>query len=670
MSARKKDRRGWRGVAVLTGCVVVLAGAGYWVRSAMLPRADAQTTATSAPAPASASAGGEEFSDYSRRVVAYLYESEPITREQFGEYLIDRYGDKIELLINKRVIDDACRQYNVEVSAGEVESALAEELQGLAIDQKTFVNTLLARYHKNLYEWKEDVVRPRLQLTKLCRSRVQVSEEEIRKAFESAYGEKVECQIILWPKGERGKADALADYARLRDNAEAFDQKAKAQPKTELAATAGKVRPFGRYVMGDDNFDRLVFRLQPNEVSEVFETVDGPVVVKCLRHYPPDSSVHLDSVRDQLIKPIADRKVAAEMQKAFLVLKKKADPHVALKKKDKAEDADGLSADGGPRSRQVVAVYNGQTSITREDLGEFLIARYGVEQVEFIINRRIIDKACRSRDISVTAAEIEAGLAEDLKKLNVDLKAFEKDFLGPYNKSLYEWREDVIRPRLLLAKLCRDKVQVSEDELKLAFESRYGEKLQGRMILWPSDQTKFALTEYARIRDDPKAFDEAAQHQACSSLAAKGGQVGPFGRHTLGNDDLEREAFKLQPRDVTTLVGTVEGHVMFKLDKRIPPDTSITLESKRAELTREVFERKVQLAMQNVLRRSAQDRQPARDAEKPQQADRPGRADPQAAVAVARRHRPRRVGRASLSAVRIWFSRDAQRSAHSAARRG
>ncbi|HWG43428.1 MAG TPA: peptidylprolyl isomerase [Gemmataceae bacterium] len=628
MSARKKDRptrRGWRSVAVLTGCVAVVAGAGYWVRSALLPRADAQTNvpavrapATAAPAPATQ----EPLSDYSRRVVAYVYDAEPITREQLGEYLIDRYGDKLDLLINKRIIDETCRQYNIDVTASEVESALTEELQGLAIDQKTFVNTLLARYHKNLYEWKEDVVRSRLQMAKLCRSRAQISEDEIRKAFESLYGEKVECQIILWPKGERGEADALADYARLRDNPDAFDQKAKAQiVKRELAATAGKVRPFGRYVMGDDNFDRIVFRLKHNEISEIIKTNDGPVLVKCLRHYPADTSITLDSVREKLVKQLLDKKVATEMQKAFQTLKAQAHPEIKLKKKNKADEPDGLQAnESGPRSRQVVAVYNGQTPITREDFGEFLIARYGAEKIDFLINRRLIDKECQAHNIGVTPEEIEAGLSDDLKKLSVDLKQFEKDFLGPYNKNLYEWREDVIRPRLLMSKLCRDRVKVTEAELKLAFDARFGEKVQGHMILWPADQVKFALMEYTQIRDNPKAFEEKAKSQTSSTLAAKGGAIGPFGRHTLGNEDVEREAFKLQPGDITTLIGTPEGNVVFKLDKRIPANTSVTLESKRAELTQEVFERKVQMEMQTAfrdLRAAAKPKVMLKDSSKP-----------------------------------------------------
>lgn len=615
MPVRKKNRstyRGWRGIAILAGGFALIAGASYWIRSSMLPQADAQV-----PIPASQPAtetgvpanrpllAARPPSDYSRRVVAYIYENEPITRQQFGDYLIERHTDKLDLLINKCIIDDACRHYNIEVSGGEIESALTEQLQGFAIDQKTFVNTLLARYHKNLYEWKEDVIRSRLQLTKLCRSRVHISDDDLRKAFEAAYGEKVECQIILYPKGPEGEKEALADYAKIRDDAEAFNQKAKSQRvKPQLAATAGRVRPFGRYVMGDDNFDRIVFRLKPKEVSEVFKTVDGPVVVKCLRHIPPDTSVTLDSVREKLTKELVEKKIAGEMQSAFDTLKRQANPQKYLKAKRKAGDSDGLTpCDPSRRSRQIVAVYNGRTPITREDFGEFLIARYGVEQIEALINRCIIDRECRVRGIHVTEEEIDAGLADDLKKLgNIDRKVFEKDYLRPYNKNILEWREDVIRPRLLMAKLCRDSVKVSEEDLQKAFVAEYGEKLEGRMILWPREQTRYAMMQYTRIRDNPAAFDEMARHQASGTLAAKGGKIGPFGRGSLGNKDVEGEAFKLHPGEMTTLLETPEGNVVFKLDKHYSANKNVTLDSVRDQLTAKVFERKVQVAMQTAFK--------------------------------------------------------------------
>lgn len=626
MPARKKvrpTRRGWRSVAIVGGCLALMAGAGYWVRHSMLPRAEAQAPQSTAAPTGGTGVASQLPSDYSRRVVASLFNNESVTREQFGEYLIERHTDKLDLLINKRIIDDACRQYNVEVTGNEIDSALAEQLQGFAIDQNTFVNTLLARYHKNLYEWKEDVIRSRLQMAKLCRSRVQVSDEELHKAYEAAYGEKVECQIILWPKTKAGKDQALASYAQLRDSADEFDRAAKSQTvKPQLAATAGKVRPFGRYVMGDDNFDRIVFRLKPNEVSEVFETVDGPVVVKCLRHLPPDTSIRFEAVRDKLVKEVEEKKIGGEMQTAFDTLKQKANPQKYLRKKNKAGDSDGLTpCDPSQRSRQVVAVYNGQTPITREDFGEFLIARYGAEQIEFLINRIIIDKECQARGVSVTPEEIEAGVGEDLKKLGgIDLAVFEKDFLGPYNKNVYEWREDVVRPRVLMAKLCRDRVKVVEPDLQQAFTAEYGEKLEGRMILWPLDQTKYAMMQYARIRDNPAAFDEMAQHQASSTLAAKGGKIGPFGRGSLGNEVVEEEAFKLHPGEMTTLLETPEGNVVFKLDKRHPPNNSVKLEAVRDKLTREVLERKVQREMQTAfkdLRDRARPQVWLKDAHKP-----------------------------------------------------
>jgi len=47
-----------------------------------------------------------------------------------------------------------------------------------------------------------------------------VTPEELRKAFESQYGEKVECRIILWPHAK--EKEALDQYSKLRDNETAF----------------------------------------------------------------------------------------------------------------------------------------------------------------------------------------------------------------------------------------------------------------------------------------------------------------------------------------------------------------------------------------------------------------------------------------------------------------
>ena len=44
------------------------------------------------------------------RIVAYIYETIPITREELGEYLIARFGtERLDLLVNKRIIEIECR---------------------------------------------------------------------------------------------------------------------------------------------------------------------------------------------------------------------------------------------------------------------------------------------------------------------------------------------------------------------------------------------------------------------------------------------------------------------------------------------------------------------------------------------------------------------------------
>jgi hypothetical protein len=129
-------------------------------------------------------------SDYTHRVVAYIYDTIPVTREELGEYLIARMGkERLGNLVNKRIIEHVCQQKGIEVTSAEVEADLAETLKGLAVNRSDFVSKVLKPYNKSLYEWKEDVIKPRLLLTKLCRDRVQATEEDLRNAFASYHGE-------------------------------------------------------------------------------------------------------------------------------------------------------------------------------------------------------------------------------------------------------------------------------------------------------------------------------------------------------------------------------------------------------------------------------------------------------------------------------------------------
>jgi hypothetical protein len=159
--------------------------------------------------------------------------------------------------------------------------------------------------------------------------------------------------------------------------------------------------------------------------------------------------------------------------------------------------------------RRIVAQIYGNVPITREELGEFLIARFGAERLEFLVNRRIVEKVCQAYNITVTDAEIAAQLKQDLRTYGgpgMTEKMFVDQILRKFNKSLYEWKEDVIKPKLMLTKYCRDKgVEVTEQDLRNAYESRFGPKVQCRLIvLGKDDPHRFQIWE--QVRDNEAKF--------------------------------------------------------------------------------------------------------------------------------------------------------------------
>src|SRR5262249_58828595 len=75
-----------------------------------------------------------------------------------------------------------------------------------------------------------------------------------------------------------------------------------------------------------------------------------------------------------------------------------------------APEACGLPSD---YSRRPVAYIHGSVAITREELGEYLIARFGKDRLKNLINKRIIEHAARQKGVEVAAAEVQAALKAD-----------------------------------------------------------------------------------------------------------------------------------------------------------------------------------------------------------------------------------------------------------------
>src|SRR4051812_22538832 len=134
---------------------------------------------TATPAPA-ATTGGD------KRVIAYVYGNVPITREEFGEYLIQQHGrDRVRLYVNRRIIEMAAAKRNVVVTPQEVDAIIDSDCGKLSMDKKQFVeNVLKQKYGKTMEEWREDVIKPRLMMQAMCRDQLHLDDVELKKVYE------------------------------------------------------------------------------------------------------------------------------------------------------------------------------------------------------------------------------------------------------------------------------------------------------------------------------------------------------------------------------------------------------------------------------------------------------------------------------------------------------
>jgi parvulin-like peptidyl-prolyl isomerase len=251
----------------------------------------------------------------------------------------------------------------------------------------------------------------------------------------------------------------------------------------------------------------------------------------------------------------------------------------------------------------VLAVVNNET-ITRQDLGEELIARFGKAQLELLINRRIIQQAAEKAHITVTDEEVTADL-RDVMKLGQfrTEKEFEEHFLKKEkNCTLYEYKEDVVKPGLIMKKLAGQRLNVTEDEIRKAFDAKFGERIQCRIILEQTE--KVALNTYAEIITSKegiaRAFWSAAKRQPNIHLAAVAGQVTPVGRN-MTEKILEDTAFKLRDGEISEVLRVQAGYVIMLREQVLPPDDKHTYASERETLRLELLDKKMRAEVPKIF---------------------------------------------------------------------
>lgn len=249
--------------------------------------------------------------------------------------------------------------------------------------------------------------------------------------------------------------------------------------------------------------------------------------------------------------------------------------------------------------KDVVAMVN-DVPITRQQLADELIARKGRAQLEALVHRTLIEQTCKSKNIVVTDREVQEELVSEMKaSASANLLDFEKSMLSPRKTSLFEYREDVIRPRLMIQKLAESQLALTEEDLKREFASKFGPKVAIRIITFKD--SNIAKKTWSEIGNKPEMFIRYAKMQENVDLAASAGLLAPFGRHTT-HDNIEQRAFELKEGEISEVLQTAQkGYVIIMKEHDLPAQANVNFEEKKEYLRHSAMEKKRQNEVPRIV---------------------------------------------------------------------
>ncbi|HEY5312173.1 MAG TPA: peptidylprolyl isomerase [Pirellulales bacterium] len=584
-SRRRKQRIGMTvlGLTVLTVCAAV--------------RVNWQPPPAAAGDPPPHSAGRSEppagpQEDHKLQVVA-IVNGERIGRNDLARESLDHYGtDILDAMINKNLIVEACRQKGITVTNEEVGAEIDRMAERFNLSRDRWLKMLEEERDVSPVQYSRDIIWPSIALRKLADARIQIGDEEIQRAYETQFGPMVQARIIVHSKLDQ----ARKIYELAAKNPSDFGNLAKQYSEDVNSASAkGLVQPIRRH-MGNPKLEEVAFALHEGEISDVLAVDNQFVILKCDKQLP-GRAVPMQEVHKVLLEACRDKKLRLVAGEVFEQLQHES--HV-----------ENVFAD--PQKRQqypgIAAMVN-ERRITILELAEECIERNGKQVLDGMINRRIIELACKSLQIEVTDADVDAEIAHTATSMgktkadgSPDIDGWLKEITNKQKVPLAIYRHDVVWPTVALKKMVAGQVKVTDEDLKKGFEANYGPRAKVRAIIFSSQRKAQEVWEMARNRPTIEYFgDLAEEYSVEASSRTLRGEVPPIQAHS-GQPLLEKESFALQPGELSSVIQVGERYVIL-LSEGVTKSIGVRFDEVRDMIYEDVMEKKVRLAMNKEFNR-------------------------------------------------------------------
>lgn len=522
--------------------------------------------------------------------VMAVVNAEQITRQELGRECVRRFGKEVlESMVNRQLIAEACAQRNIQITEQDVDAEIDRIAAKFGLSRDRWLLLLREERGFSDQQYRAEVVWPMLALRRVAADNIEVTQDELQKAFESEFGPKVRVRLI----GVTSKAKAEQVHAAAVADPDNFGELAKTHGEDPaIAAAYGVIPPIRRHV-GDPNLEAQAFGLKPGAISPVVQVANMYYILKCEEQIPQQyvASQHLPEIQQQLTERIREGKLRTAAMDFFETMQKQAEVVNVLNNPEKQAQMPG-----------VAATVNGKP-ITLLQLSEECISRHGREVLDGEVNRKILQQELNRRKLVVETSDIDAEVdrAADaygfLKPDGTpDRERWLKEVTSEDGATVELYVRDAVWPSVALKKLVSQAVEVTEDDLQKGFESNYGERVEALAIVLGDQRQAQKVWEMARNNPTDAFFGELAKQYSIEPASrSNNGKVPPIRRYG-GSPHIEEEAFKLKRGELSGLIASGDQFIILRCLGRTKP-VAVEFESVKDELYKDIAEKKLRRMM-------------------------------------------------------------------------
>ena len=528
--------------------------------------------------------------DATTNIVAVV-NGQSITRQELAQQCMERYGEQVvESLVNKHLILQACKQQGIRITNQDIENEIEAIATRFSLPKDRWLEMLQQERNINPEQYRRDIIWPTIALKQLATDELIVSDQELKDAFESEYGPKIQARMIA--TSDREKAEKL--LAAVKADPAEFGNLAKKHSEDPNSAAARGLIPHIRRHVGEPKVESAAFALQPGEISEIVSVANQFLIFKCEKRLPatPISPAYRKIANEQLKERIIDRNLRDASSTIFQKLQ---------------QGAEVVNVYNDPSTRQkypgVAAMINGQ-QITIRQLAEECIARHGHAVLDDEINHKLLrqslDKAGKKvneKDIDVEIARAAEAYGFITRENKPDIERWLEEVTGQEGIDVKTYIRDAVWPSVALKKLVVDDVKVTSEDLNRGFEANYGERVDVLAIVLSNQRVAQEVWDMARGNKNMRFFGELASQYSIEPVSrANLGEVPPVRRFS-GQPAIEQEAFSLSSDDpLSAIVAVADKYIIMFYKGRTDPVVE-ELSVVQDELAKDLKEKKMRVAM-------------------------------------------------------------------------